>query len=104
MKPYHVRRESLNILVTVVINAPPTPRPNLEMLSSKPLDVRVAISIEFIVTLKENQESFNGKSVCLPSWGRVVSASEFAFNRNHTVPVYVYPSGRRQLGEECTKF
>ena len=73
------------------------------MLSSKPLDMREAISIEFIVALKEDQESFDGKMIYFPSWGRVVSASEFAFNRNHTVPMYVYPSGRRQLPEECTK-
>ena len=73
------------------------------MLFSKPLDMRAAICIEFIVALKENQESFNGKMVYFPSWGRVVSASEFAFNRNHTVPMYVHPSGRRQLEEECTK-
>ena len=92
----------VDILVTVVINAPP-PRPNLEMLSSRPLDMRAAISIEFIVALEENQESFNGKMVNFLSWGRVVSASEIAFNRNHTVPMYVHPSGRRQLEEECTK-
>ena len=87
-----------------MINAPPTPGPNLELLSSKPLDMRAAISIEFTVALEENQESLDGKMVYFPSWGRVVSASEFAFNRNHTVAMYVHPSGRRQLEEECTKF
>ena len=84
------------------MNAPPTPRPNLEILSSKPLDMREAIFPEYIE--RESKESFNGKMVYFLSWGRVVSASDFAFNRNHTLPMYVYPSGRRQLEQVCTKF
>ena len=92
-------------VVTVVINSSPTPRPNLGIPSSKPLDRREAISIEFIVALKQDQESFDRKMIYFLSWGQVVSAGDFAFNRNHTVlPMYFPPLGRRQLEQGCTKF
>ena len=78
------KKFSVDILVTVLINAtpPPTSRPNLEMLSSKPLDTREVISFKFIVALQEDEESFDGKMIYSPSWGRVVSASGIAFNRD----------------------